>query len=589
MLKDGARAHDAATRLAQRSRRFAKMDRRVLYRFVGLAKPYWLSKERRAAWGLLALLVLLLLGETEFNVLFNQQSGELSSALAARDAPRFWAAIRLFFGLLGFAVPVYAFYYFVRDTLGIRWRRWLTHHFLGRYFGHRAFYELASGSEIDNPDQRIAEDIAAFTQKSLSFLFILLSSLFQLVAFSRVLWSISRPLVYFLVAYALAGTLVTFGVFGRRMILLNFLQLKREADFRFGLVRARENAESIAFYRGESEENRQLKQRFGALFQNFNALIRWTLKLNLFQYGYGLMTLALPSVIVAPRVLSGELEVGRVVQAAGAFSAILGALTLFVDNFESLSRFAAGIERLHAFRRAVSRGERRPPENRRIRVLDAEHLELEGVTVETPGHERTLVRELSLVVRPGQSLIIVGPSGGGKSSLLRAMAGLWEAGSGTIRRPRLDTLLFLPQHAYMVLGTLRDQLTYPRHGRDASDAELRTLLRRVNLPELERRCGGFDVTIDFDKVLSAGERQRVAVARLLVAAPKYAVLDEATSALDAENEAALYAEIAATGTTLVSVSHRPALLKYHRQVLELRNGGSWLVCPVDAYRLDGAA
>jgi putative ATP-binding cassette transporter len=302
-----------------------RFDRRLLRRFAALARPFWFSHEKWVARGLLALLILLLVGETEFNVLFNEQSGELTSALAGRDGARFWHSIRLFCVLLVFAVPIYAFYYYVRDKLGIHWRRWLTRHFLALYLGERAFYELVSNPAIDNPDQRICEDISAFTQKSLTFLLVVIGALFQLFAFSGVLWSISRQLVVFLALYAATGTLVTFGVFGRRMIWLNFRQLKREADLRFSLVRVREHAESIAFYRGEAQESLQVRRRFSALFDNFNALIRWTLKLNLFQYAYSLATLILPSAIIAPRVLSGELEVGRVVQAAGAFAAMLAA------------------------------------------------------------------------------------------------------------------------------------------------------------------------------------------------------------------------------------------------------------------------
>jgi len=553
-------------------------------RFGALARPYWFSSDKWLARGLLALLVLLLIGETEFNVVFNEQSGELTSALAGRDGARFWHSIRTFCVLLMFAVPIYAFYYYVRDKLGIHWRRWLTRHFVGRYLGERAFYELVSNPTIDNPDQRICEDISAFTQKSLTFLLVVISALFQLVAFSRVLWSISRLLVLFLVLYAATGTLVTFGVFGRRLVLLNFRQLKREADLRFSLVRVREHAESIAFYRGEEQESLQVERRFSALFENFNALIRWTLKLSLFQYAYSLSTLILPSVIIAPRVLSGEMEVGRVVQAAGAFAAMLAALTVFVDNFESLSRFAAGIDRLYSFRHTLE-AQREHGAQAVIGAVESSRIAFDCVTLQTPNHERTLVKELTLSVEPGEGLLIVGASGGGKSSLLRAIAGLWDAGTGTILRPSSDDLLFLPQHAYMVLGSLRRQLTYPGGERDFSDDQLRAALGRVNLPSLEQHCGGFDRELDFDKVLSVGEQQRVAFARVLLRKPKYVMLDEATSALDGENEAALYGQVD-PGTTPVSVSHRPALLKYHRQVLELLGQGSWRLHSAADYRFD---
>ncbi|HYA17953.1 MAG TPA: ABC transporter ATP-binding protein/permease [Bryobacteraceae bacterium] len=554
-----------------------RVDWDLLKRIVALAKPYWVSEERWKARGLAALLVLLMIGETWFNVYFNLQSGEFTSALAAQDATRFWLSIRAFCGLLLFAVPIYSYYYYLRDKLAIHWRRWMTHGLLGRYFSDHAFYHLARNPEIDNPDQRIAEDIASFTQRSLGFLLLFGGATFQLVAFSGVLWTISRSLVFFLVAYAIAGTFVTIAVFSEKLILLNFNQLRREADFRFGLVRVRENAESIALYHGEGQEDVQLRQRFSQVFSNFDQLIRWSLRLSFFQNPYSFIAIVLPSVILAPRVLSGELEVGRVVQAAGAFAAILGALTLLVDNIESLSRFAAGVSRLDAFTRVLT--QKPNAANGRIATRENGLLRFEQVTLQTPDSERTLVRDLTFAVPPGESLLIVGPSGCGKSSLLRAAAGLWNTGSGLIERPPVDDMLFVPQHAYMMLGNLRRQLCYPNVDRRVPDAELAEVLERVNLPGLVERCGGFDGELDFEKLLSVGERQRLAFARVLLQHPRYVFLDEASSALDAENEAALFDQFAGMSTTLVSVSHHPALVKYHSRVLELTGDGAWTLYP----------
>jgi len=559
-------------------------DRHLWQRFWAIASPYWRQDERLKAWGLLALLILLLLGQTKFAVLFNEQTGEFTSALAARDEERFWNSIKFCLGLLVAAVPIYTLYYFVRDTLGIHWRRWLTHHFLESYFSHRHFYELNANAGIDNPDQRVAEDINTFTQRSLYFLLIFIGSILQLAAFSRVLWSISHELVYFLIFYAIGGTLITILVFGNRLMNLNFHQLRREADFRFSLVRVRENAESIALYRGEAQELQQVRQRFAAAFKNFKRLIRSQMGLNFFQHAYGLMTIVLPSAIIASRVLSGELEVGRAIQAAGAFAAILSAFSLIVENFESLSRFAAGIERLDALARFlpghpaghVGRGST-------ILSVDASHLTLENLTLQTPNYERTLIRDLSLAVKPGEGLMIVGESGSGKSSLLRAIAGLWYAGSGTIYRPQPNDILFLPQQPYMLLGTLRSQLLYPHKERSIADAQLLKVLERVNLPDLANRFGGLDVEMDWQKVLSVGEQQRLAFARILISKPRFAILDEATSALDNANEDALYRLLQEMKTTLVSVTHRPAILKYHKQVLELTGDSRWQAYPAEEY------
>ena len=559
-------------------------DRHLWQRFWAIASPYWRQDEKLKAWGLLTLLVLLLLGQTRFAVLFNEQTGEFTSALAARDEERFWASIKFCLGLLIAAVPIYALYYFVRDTLGIHWRRWLTHRFLDSYFSHRHFYELNANAGIDNPDQRVAEDINTFTQRSLYFLLIFIGSVLQLVAFSTVLWSISRELVYFLVFYATAGTLITIFVFGNRLMSLNFYQLRREADFRFSLVRIRENAESIALYRGEAQELQQVRQRFAAAFKNFKRLIRSQLGLNFFQHAYGLLTIVLPSAIIASRVLSGELEVGRAIQAAGAFAAVLAAFSLIVENFETLSRFAAGVDRLDALARFLPG---HPAGNvcnaSTILSVDAPHLSLENVTLQTPNYERTLIENLSLEIRPGENLMIVGQSGSGKSSLLRAIAGIWYAGSGTIFRPQPNDILFLPQQPYMLLGTLRSQLLYPYKGRSFPDAQLLKVLEKVNLPDLANRFGGLDTEMDWQKVLSVGEQQRLAFARILLSKPRFAILDEATSALDSANETALYQQLQQMKTTLISVAHRPAILKYHKQVLELVGDSRWLFYAAEAY------
>jgi putative ATP-binding cassette transporter len=567
-------------------KRVRTFDRRLWNRFWRIARPFWLGDQRWAAGGLLALLVVLLLGRTQFNVLFNEQTGEFTSALAAKDAGRFWKAMQVFGLALLAAVPLYAFYYYVRDRLGLSWRRWLTGDFLRRYFARRQFYELAGEEALDNPDQRIADDIQAFTQKSMLFLLELLSAVLTLIAFSSVLWAISKLLVGILIVYAAIGTVMTFGVFGKPLIGLNFQQLRREADFRFGLIRVRENAEAIAFYQGEQRESAHVAERFAALYENYKRLLRRTLGLDFFRYAFTFVTYALPSVIVAPRILSGELEVGRAVQAAGAFAAMLTALSVFVDRFETLSAFAAGVERLHQMDRLLDKGAASPTAGQSwIESVEGSELALESVTLETPGTGRLLVEGVTLGVAAQADLVIVGQSGGGKSSLLRAIAGLWRRGSGTIRRPELSQMLFLPQRPYMIWGSLREQLLYPNVDREVDEAELLDVLQRVNLGTLVGRCGGLDSVQDFAKMLSIGEQQRLAVARVLLSAPRYAILDEATSALDAENEAMLYAELKRTRATLISVTHHPGLLAYHTQVLELLGEGKWALHDAAGYGL----
>lgn len=552
----------------------ADFDQALWRRFWNIAKLYWVGDQRWQAHGLLLLLVVLLLARTEFTVLFTQQSSELTSALAAHDADRFWHSMRVFGIALAAGVPAYALYYFVRDTLGMAWRRWLTGDYLRRYFQGRAYYRLSFEAHIDNPDQRIAEDVASFSQRSLKVLVEVIGAALQLLAFSSVLWTTSRLLVWILVGYAGAGTLISVGVFGKPLIALNFQQLRREANFRFGLIHARENAEAIAFYNGELPEAQGLRERFAQLFSNFSDLLKKTLRLNFFQYGFTFVTYIVPGIVMAPRILSGELEVGRLVLASGAFAAMLEALSVFVNNFEMLTGFAAGINRLHAFG-AVLEAPTASREQETIVTRPAPEIALEHVTLATPDRVRVLVRDLSLRVGQDQGLLLVGPSGCGKSSLLRAIAGLWRAGSGTISRPGGEQLLFLPQKPYMVPGTLRDQLLYPSTKSDLSDAELEEVLKQVNLGLLTERCGGLDTELDFAKLLSVGEQQRLTIARALLHRPKYVVLDEATSALDEANELAMYEVLRKAHATLISVAHRPALSRFHAQVLKLSDNGGW--------------
>jgi vitamin B12/bleomycin/antimicrobial peptide transport system ATP-binding/permease protein len=560
-----------------------KLTRHLWTRFGAIATPYWRSDEKRTAWALLVLLIVLMFGKVASNVLYNQQAGDLTSALADKDPDRFWHTVYECLAMLVVAVPLWALYPFVRDKLGNCWRRWLTRRMLDRYFNNRAYYELNSDAKIDNPDQRIAEDVATFTQKSLYFLLIILESSIQVAAFAGVLWSISQPLVYFLILYAVVGTVVTTLLFGRVLIGLNFLQLKKEADFRFGLIRIRENAESIALYRGEGQEMSQVEQRFDSVYRNNNKLINWQFLLNLFGYAFDFLTIVIPYGIIASSVLAGELKVGAAVQAAGAFTAILASLAIIINNFDGLSRFVAGIDRLDTFVKFLEGEMPQRSARRRIEIVRGRELAIRRLSLRTLDDQRWIVNGLSTIVRSGEGLMIMGPSGSGKSSLLRAIAGLAGNGKGTIVRPDLKQMMFLPQRPYMILGTLREQLLYPYAHRYYFDEELLEVLETVNLPRLADQFGGLDGDADWENVLSIGEQQRLAVARVLIAQPRYAMLDEATSALDIKNEQRLYELLSATPTTFVSVSHHESIQKFHNNVLELFGDGTWQLHPAGQF------
>ncbi|MEN9222910.1 MAG: SbmA/BacA-like family transporter, partial [Thermostichus sp. BF3_bins_97] len=385
--------------------------------------------QRWVQWVLLTFLLFLSLTVNRLNVMISFIFRFIDTALQQKEEPTFWQFLIIYGVLIISAIPILVIYRYTRLKLGLFWREWLTQYFLDRYFDQRAYYELdsnAANTEIDNPDQRMSEDVRSFTGTTLSFLLDILDSILTLYAFTGILYGISRPLALGLVIYATVGTAIAI-LAGRKLIKINFDQLRYEANFRYSLVHVRDNAESIAFYQGEGQELRQILERFGSALRNFNLLIIWQAVIDIFQYAYNYFTRIVPYVIVAPLYFSGVRDFGTITQATIAFSQVLSALSIVANQIQSISSFAAGINRLGAFHESLGDPALRYTQEREsnIQTRVAHQLVLNQVTLRTPNSERTLVRDLSFVLESGQRLLIVGVSGSGKSSLLRAIAGLW--------------------------------------------------------------------------------------------------------------------------------------------------------------------
>ncbi|CAM8951235.1 unnamed protein product [Rhodiola kirilowii] len=545
---------------------------------------------------------------------------------------------------------------YARETLALRWRSWMTKYYMERYLKNQTFYKIQSQSIIDNPDQRIVDDLSAFTGTALSFSLTLFNAAVDLISFSNILYGIYPPLFVVLVMYSVGGTAISVFL-GKSLVKLNFLQEKKEADFRYGLVRIRENAESIAFYGGEQNEIQLMLQRFRSAFENLTQLLIASRNLEFFTNGYRYLIQILPAAVVAPMYFSGKIEFGVINQSVSAFNHILGDFSLIVYQFQAISAFSAVIDRLGEFddilNNATPKVVSNPSEEISLVYYDTDDnssplegngikhqsksqkiLEIENLTLLTPTNS-ILIRDLSIEITEKDNLLIAGPSGSGKTSLLRALAGLWSNGKGKVtfyvnnqdenpsisdNKPLESTsinkleeearsaykgsrgIFFLPQRPYMVLGTLRQQLLYPKwigeeqpvpndvnsvdslpffaqginskvaNGNNVlkpSTEELIRVLEDVRLGYLLSRFDSLDATCEWSSVLSLGEQQRLAFARLLLSKPKLVLLDEATSALDEANEAFLYQQIEAAGMTFISIGHRKTLYAYHKRILHI--------------------
>ena len=560
-----------------------------------LAKPYFRSEEKWSARLLLCSIIALNLLMVGMDVVFNFWNRAFWDSIQAKDWGTFiqllftYRATKSFLGFIpGFcglaavyiAVAVYATY--LNQWLQIRWRRWFTRQFLDEWLADRAYYRLSltaspSGAGTDNPDQRISEDLRQYTSETLALGLGLLSNVVSLFSFVGILWSLSGPLhlfgltipgymVWVALVYAIVGTWLTHLV-GRPLALLTFMQQRFEADFRFSLVRLRENAEGVALYGGEGEERAGMGTRFAAVVNNWWAIMQRTKLLNSLVYGYQQVAVVFPIIVVAPRYFSGQIALGGLTQTVGAFGHVQNAMSWFVTSYANLAQWSATVERLATFHRAIVEARAAADTGVLPAPATTKALTLRDVTLAIPGGE-SLLSHQTLTFPPGEWTIISGRSGSGKSTLFRAIAGIWPFGSGKVERPS-GTYLFLPQRPYVPLGTLRHAVAYPAPDNAYPDASIQQALGDVGLEHL---TGRLDEEDNWTLRLSGGEQQRLAVARALLARPDWLFLDEATASLDPEAESALYRVLKQKlpGTTIVSIAHQPNVARFHDRQLTLQ-------------------
>ncbi|WP_051328911.1 ABC transporter ATP-binding protein/permease [Geminicoccus roseus] len=571
-----------------------------------LAKPYFLKSEER---GLALTLIGVILAMNFFLVWMsknlNTWNRDFFTAMQEKDATTFWNLLwsvesfeSLFFSFTGLVIVyiVIAVYrLWLTQFLTIRWRRWLTDVYYGDWLRDRTYYRMElSHTGTDNPEQRIEQDVNSFTSRTLSIVLGLISEVATLVTFTVVLWNLSGSITlpvlggievpaymfWTAILYAILGSYLTYLV-GRRLVQVNFALERYNADFRYRMIRTRENAESIALYGGEPQERSKLREAFGRIYETWWQYMTLYKRLTWLTVFYAQVASIFPLVMQAPRYFSGEIAFGVLTQTAGAFAQVQGSLSWFVDNFDVLADWKAVVDRLTGFGETMEEARAQQKDGGLVvQPHDGRDLRIDGVEVRLP-NGAPLLHGVDLTIPPGSRLVLQGPSGSGKTTLFRVLAGLWPFGSGQIRTPGGAEVLFVPQKPYMPVGSLREALLYPRTTELGDDEALREALTLCRLEHLTTRL---DESANWSMSLSPGEQQRLAFARALLLAPDWLFLDEATSALDPATEERMYRTVIERlpHASIISIAHRPSVTGFHRGRLVIdKEAGTVAEKPLD--------
>lgn len=546
-----------------------------------LTKSYWQSEEKKKAFFLLGCIIALTLGVVYMLVLLNQWNNSFYSALQNYDAKKIFDELIHFSWLAAIYILLAVYSYYLQQTLILNWRRWLTTRFIDIWLQNKTYYNLQMfGKDTDNPDQRISEDVRQFVEMTLSFGIGILKAFCTFASFVVILynlsgslsftfmgktWTINGYMLWASLLYSVIGTYITHLV-GRKLVKINFIQQKYEADFRFSMIRLRESAESVAFYRGEAQEGSVFKQRFKMLLDNFWKLVNKQKQLVFLNSGYSQIAIIFPFVVAMNRYLTKEVTLGGLMQVASAFGRVQDSLSYFVDMYSSIAQWQAVVMRLTYFGRHMHEVSQQAERFHVERFAAADVVEVNDMQINLPDG-KPLLENISFTLHPGHNVLIKGVSGSGKSTLLRAISGIWPFVDGKIFLPERDKLMFIPQKPYLPLGTLRAALNYPGN-KPIDDTELIYLMDLCQIGYLKDKL---DLEADWSHVLSVGEQQRLAFVRAHIQQPQWLFLDEATSALDEDTEATMYSLLQERlqQTTVVSVGHRSTLNKYHELVLRL--------------------